>query len=97
MLQQALEQLPAADLDREILVPADVGGRTHAFTRDCHEAGIRFTVGYEIDERIREAILQAPHSPWQSAIDAESMAREGAWVTELTDSLDLSTWPEGTR
>lgn len=97
VLQQALEQLPAADLDREILVRADVGGRTHAFTRDCHEAGIRFTVGYEIDERVREAILTTPESAWQGAIDAEGKEREGAWVSELTDRLDLSAWPEGTR
>jgi hypothetical protein len=52
VLQAALEQLPEADLDREILVRCDVGGRTHAFTRDCREASIRFTVGYEVDERV---------------------------------------------
>ena len=97
VLQLALEQLPEADLDREILVRTDIGGRTHAFTRDCREAGIRFSVGYEVDERVREAILQTPESAWQSAIDAEGEVREGAWVTELTESVDLSAWPEGTR
>ena len=59
VLQLALEQLPEADLDREILVRADIGGRTHAFTRDCRDAGIRFSVGYEVDARVREAILRA--------------------------------------
>lgn len=96
-LQAALEQLPAKDLDREILVRCDVGGRTHAFTQDCREAGIRFTVGYEVEERVREAILRAPESAWQSAIDAKGGVREGAWVTELTGEVDLSGWPEGTR
>jgi hypothetical protein len=75
VLQLPLEQLPDADLDREILVRTDIGGCTHAFTRDCREADIRFSVGYEVDERVCE----------------------GAWVTELTDRLDLSPWPEGTR
>lgn len=97
VLQLALEQLPAADLDREILVRTDIGGRTHAFTRDCREAGIRFSVGYEVDERVREAILKTPEFAWQNAIDAEGEVREGAWVTELTGEVDLSAWPEGTR
>ena len=97
VLQAALEQLPEADLDREILVRCDVGGRTHAFTQDCRDAGVRFTVGYEVDERVREAILRTPESAWQQAIDGEGEVREGAWVSELTDDVDLSAWPEGTR
>jgi hypothetical protein len=97
VLQLALEQLPAEDLQREILVRADIGGRTHAFTQDCRDAGIRFSVGYEVDERVREAILALPDSAWEQAVDAEGAEREGAQVTELTDCLDLSAWPEGTR
>lgn len=97
VLQLALEQLPPEDLHREILARADIGGRTHAFTQDCRAAGIRFSVGYEVDERVREAILALPDSAWQQAIDAEGKEREGARVTELTGRLDLSTWPEGTR
>lgn len=97
VLQMALEQLPEADLDREILVRCDVGGRTHAFTQDCRDAGVRFTVGYEVDERVREAILKTPESAWQKAIDAEGEVRKGAWVAELTDEVELSGWPEGTR
>lgn len=97
VLQLALEQLPSEDLHREILARADIGGRTHAFTQDCRDAGIRFSVGYEVDERVREAILALPDSAWEQAIDAEGKEREGAQVTELTDRLDLSTWPEGTR
>jgi hypothetical protein len=97
VLQLALEQLPAADLQREILARADIGGRTHAFTQDCRDAGIRFSVGYEVDERVREAILALPESAWEQAIDAEGAEREGAQVAELTNRLDLSAWPEGTR
>jgi len=97
VLQLALEQLPEADLRREILVRADIGGRTHAFTSDCRDAGIRFSVGYEVDERVREAILGLPASAWQQAINAEGSERDGAQVAELTNDLDLSAWPEGTR
>jgi hypothetical protein len=45
VLGLALEQLRPEDLDREILVRADIGGATHAFTADCCEAKIRFSVG----------------------------------------------------
>ena len=97
VLQLALEQLPEADLHREILVRADIGGRTHAFISDCRQAGIRFSVGYGVDERIREAILALPDAAWEQAIDAEGKEREGAQVVELSDHVDLSAWPEGTR
>ncbi len=97
VLQLALEQLPAQDLDREVLARADIGGRTHAFTSDCRDAGIRFSVGYEVAERVRGAIVELPESAWRRAIDGDGAEREGAQVTELTDRLDLSSWPEGTR
>ena len=97
VLQLALEQLPEADLHREILARTDIGGRTHAFTQDCRDAGIRFSVGYEVDERVREAIGALPDSAWQSAIDGDGEIREGAQITELDDRVDLSSWPEGTR
>ena len=46
VLGLALAQLPAQDLEREILVRTDIGGQTHQFTSDCREASIRFSVGY---------------------------------------------------
>jgi hypothetical protein len=97
VLQLALEQLPEADLHREILARADIGGRTHAFISDCREAGIRFSVGYGIDERVREAILALPDAAWEQAIDVEGKERVGAQVAELSAHVDLSAWPEGTR
>lgn len=93
----ALAQLPEQELQREILVRCDVGGATHAFTSDCRDAGIRFSVGYEVDERVREAILKLPESAWTEAIEGSGEHRDGAWVAELTGTLDLSAWPQGTR
>jgi hypothetical protein len=97
VLQLALEQLPEADLGREILARADIGGRTHAFTSDCRSAGIRFSVGYEVDGRVREAIMALPEAAWRDAVDGDGEARESAQVTELTEHVDLSSWPQGTR
>jgi DDE family transposase len=97
VLGLALAQLPTADLDREILVRTDVGGATHAFTADCHDAGIRFSVGYPIDQQARDAILKIPEHEWIQAVDGDGQDRDGAWVTEMTSLLDLSAWPEGSR
>ena len=97
VLGMALEQLPAEDLQREMLARADIGGCTHAFTSDCREANIRFSVGYELTETVRRAILELPETAWTQAIDAGGEERKGAWVAELTDHLELSAWPEGSR
>jgi len=97
VLGLALDQLPAGDLDREILVRADIGGATHAFTADCREANIRFSVGYELGESVRRAILDLPETAWVQAINADAEDRDGAWVAELTEQLDLSAWPHGSR
>jgi hypothetical protein len=47
---------------------------------------------------VREAaeILTTTKS-WYPAIDSGGGIREGAWVAEATDLVDLSPWPPGTR
>jgi Transposase DDE domain group 1 len=78
VLQLALEQLPEQDLKREILVRADIGGRTHAFTQDCRKADIRFSVGYEVDERVREVIGALPDRAWRQATDGRAPGALGS-------------------
>ena len=34
---------------------------------------------------------------WVPAVEGDGHARKGAWVVELTDLVDLSTWPPGAR
>ena len=97
VLGLALAQLPAEDLDREILVRTDIGGQTHAFCADCREANIRFSVGYELNDTVRQTILDLPETSWVQAINAGGEDRDGAWVAELTEHLELSAWPEGSR
>ena len=46
---------------------------------------------------MREAILSLPASAWQQAVEGDGTEREGAQVAELSDDVDLSRWPEGTR
>lgn len=103
VLEAALAQLPddVADRERDDLVPmlarADAAGATHAFAEALRKRKIRFSLGYYVDERVGQAALALPKKRWLPALDAGDETREGAWVAELTDQVDLSGWPEGTR
>jgi hypothetical protein len=46
---------------------------------------------------VRSAILQIPDTAWVQAINSGGEDRDGAWIAEVTDDLDLSAWPEGSR
>jgi Transposase DDE domain group 1 len=81
VLGLALEQLPAEDLQREILVRADIGGATHAFTADCRDANIRFSVGYELGETVRHASTsQKPRGYRRSTPTAATVTAPGGGV-----------------
>lgn len=103
VLDVALAQLPAdvADREREDPVPmlarADAAGATHAFAEALRKRKIRFSLGYYVDERVGQAALALPKKRWLAAVDADDQRREGAWVAELTDRVDLSGWPQATR
>jgi Transposase DDE domain group 1 len=96
VVELALAQLPAAAGDQPILVRADTGGATHAFTDHLHARGIGFSISLPADERVRAAVLAVPATAWMPAIDGQGQARLGAEVAELA-TLDLSGWPPGTR
>jgi hypothetical protein len=95
VLELALAQLPARDLDRPMLVRTDIGGCTHAFITDVRAADIRFSVGYEVDERVRDAVLKVTEAQWTAAIEPDGASRDGAWVAELTEHLDGSVGGTG--
>ena len=58
---------------------------------------MRFSFGFDLDERAREAIIQTPETAWVKAIRADGTEREHSQVCEITDRVDLSAWPEGSR
>jgi len=97
VLELALEQLPESALDGEILARSDSAGASHDFASACRETRIRFSLGYPINSTVREQILALDEAAWMPAVNQDGQSREGAWVTELTGLLDLSSWPSGTR
>jgi hypothetical protein len=98
VLDLALEQIPAEYIESiEILVRADRAGATHELADHCREGRMRFSFGYDLTEQVRRAILEIPEDAWRPALDRDRSARENGEVAEITDSIDLSSWPQGTR
>lgn len=98
LLGMALFQLPVDPTEVEVVARADSAGLTHGFIDACRDASVRFSVGYDLTEPVRAACLAIPKKRWVPAVTADgSDEREGAEVAEITDLVDLSRWPEGTR
>jgi len=97
VLGLALEQIPADQLDRPMLVRSDSAGASHDFAGACRETAIRFSLGFPITEAVRTAITDTAESAWQPAMLQDGEQREGAAVCELSARVELSGWPEGTR
>jgi Transposase DDE domain group 1 len=98
VIDRALEQVPAEYVQAlEILVRADSAGATHGLLDYCREGNMRFSVGYELSESVRAAILQIPADAWIPALDQDGSTRKNGQVAEITDEVDLSAWPEHSR
>jgi hypothetical protein len=95
LLERSLAQLPAEQIGPGLLVRCDRAGATHAFLDDVAARGLCFSVGLDLTEPVRAAILALPERAWQPALAQDGGDREGAWVAELP--LDLASWPPGTR
>lgn len=109
VLAEALAQLPASwraghdvgddpcEVAHRVLIRADAGGASHWFAEECVDRNLEFTFGFYIDHRVRDGVMMVPTGCWQPAVDGGGARRDGAEVIELTDFVDLTTWPTGTR
>jgi DDE family transposase len=79
-----------------VLVRTDSAGATHEFARACRERGVGFSFGFAVDHRVQHAVDLIPAAAWAPAIQTDRI-RDGAWVAEATDLVDLSNWPTGSR
>ena len=93
VLALALEQLDQTALDGEILVRVDGAGASHELTGFCRDGRMRFSVGFDLDERVREAIAELPQTAWIQAIGADGSERKHSQVYEITDRVNLTAWP----
>jgi len=98
VLDLALCQIPGERIEGlQILVRSDSAGATHGLAEHCREHRMRFSVGYELTEAVRGAILQVPEDAWVPALDPDGSPRANGQVAEITEGVDLSSWPEGSR
>jgi hypothetical protein len=98
VIDRALQQIPDAQVQMiDILIRADSAGATHQTADHCRACDLRFSFGYELTEPVRAAILTTPEDAWISALDQDDSERTNGQVVELTDHIDLSTWPTGSR
>ncbi|HLS74713.1 MAG TPA: IS1380 family transposase [Actinomycetaceae bacterium] len=104
VLKQALAALPAHARPRpgdpsspRVLARSDSAGATHTFAQACRDEGVGFSFGFPVDFRVKDIVDVIPESCWHPAIETDEELREGAWVAEATDCVDLSAWPAGSR
>jgi len=76
-LDAALAQLPRRVVAREpILMRADSAGATHKLLAFCRDGRIRFSVGFDLTEPVRAAILALDQDAWRAAIDQDGYPRD---------------------
>jgi hypothetical protein len=98
VLDAALVQLPVDPTEYEVIARTDSAGLTHGFIDGCRARAVRFVVGHDLTAAVRTACFSVPNRRWVPAIAADGVdEREGAEVAEITDLVDLSRWPDGTR
>ena len=78
---------------------ADSAVGTHEFLEwlTARSRRLHYSAGMTITEDMQEATLKVPDDGWTPACDGDGRVREGAWVTDITGLLDLSSWPAGMR
>jgi hypothetical protein len=100
VLDAALAQIPKRVAGREpILVRADSAGATHELIDFCRDGRLGFSVGFDLTEPVRTAILALDEDAWAPAITQDGQLRDddAAQVAEITEQLDLTGWPDGAR
>ena len=97
VLDLALAQLPEGVKGPGLLVRADSGGASHAFLDHVVSLGLGFSVGFDLTEPVREAVLAVPERAWRPALTQAGEPRDGAAVAELALDLEANGWPPGTR
>ena len=95
--EAALEQIPREHIETiEVLLRVDSAGASKDLLAWAKAANIRFSVGYDLTEAVRTAVLEIPEDHWAGAVDQDGSQRPNGQVVELT-ALELTGWPVGSR
>jgi hypothetical protein len=80
-----------------VLVRTDAAGCTHAVLDWLAGQRLSYSVGFTLPDNAADLVALIPNQVWAPAYDADGQIRDGAWVAEVTDLLELSSWPKGMR
>jgi hypothetical protein len=96
--EQAIAQIPAEHIETiQVLLRVDSAGASHELIDWCRDGQIEFSVGYDLTETVRAAILTIPEHDWICSLDQDGHTRSNGQVCEITNHLDLTSWPQHTR
>ncbi len=99
--REALRQLPShhpgVRPGRKILIRCDGAGSTHEFVSWLVGQRLSYSVGFTLPTDFEKTLRKIPKAAWVQAYDGDGKPREGAFVAEVTDLLDLSSWPDRVR
>ena len=88
---------PGVRAGRRVLIRTDGAGASHAFLSWLHAQRLSYSIGFGLPTNTPELLAKIPDNVWTPAYDSDGSIRDGAWVAELTDLLDLTNWPPGMR
>jgi hypothetical protein len=111
VLDAAVDQLPARIagghrrgddpglVRRAVTVRADSAGGSARLAAEFRARNIGFSVVARTNHQVQAAISRAvdDDSRWAPSLTQAGDERDGAAVAELSDLIDLSAWPAGTR
>lgn len=100
ILTEALAALPANARPRRgdrdgpaVVVRTDSAGASLAFAVACREAGVGFSLGFIVDDRVGAAVADLSPMAWVPAINNDASIRADTWVAEITDHVSIDRWP----
>jgi hypothetical protein len=98
VLDASLAQLPVDPARHQVVVRTDSGGTTHGLAEAARARGVRFIGGFQMRAPLAQVVISVPKKRWKRAISSDGTEElETGQVAEVTDLVDLSAWPEGTR
>jgi hypothetical protein len=98
VLDAALFQLPVDPKATEVICRTDTAGCSHDFLDAARTRGVIFICGHSLTTELAKVVLEVPKTRWRTTVSADGTEeREVGQVAELTDLVDLSSWPVGTR